>query len=565
MVYHGQPRILTEIASVDLADPFVNPAGKDVPLGPQEARWNYPVPYKSGEWRLRQIVDYAVTATFAGIGHVAKNRVTWLENFYQVHADWVNRKSGAVRVRAAGGAARSVRDLRAARHPAHGEVEIHQAKAPFTANGRQYAAGSWVIKLAQPYGAFAKTMLERQRVSRPAAVPRRTTEAAVRRDRAHARPADGRRGRSDRAAVRGDPRAGADAPPGADADAGAAEVGVSRRTRVERGVHRGGAPAGGRHRRSTARRAGSRTPAARIAPGTWIVPPSPEATRILADVSISARTPGRGRRQAGAGRRVSTQAGDAHRLVAGREQHAGRLDEVAVRAVRLQPPHGRVDRFHRRPRRAVRRHRAARRHQPRHHRLGPRSQAARQGVGRGPTASAMRAGRSSPTGCAAAARSWRSDRPSTPPARCSICRSSPCFRSRQAAAAAAAGLAAAQLPAGDATRVMREAFSSPARLERRPARARRRSGVGLLLPRIAAAERVQLRAPGRVRDAGRVAGVLRIRSGLPPQARLRDPERGRLTLSGRGPDPPERLAARRGSPPRSGQRRRVPRRQRAMS
>ena len=38
MVYHGQPRILTEIASVELADPFVNPAGKDVPLGPQEVR-----------------------------------------------------------------------------------------------------------------------------------------------------------------------------------------------------------------------------------------------------------------------------------------------------------------------------------------------------------------------------------------------------------------------------------------------------------------------------------------------------------------------------------------------
>ena len=80
MVYHGQPRILTEIASVDLADPFVNPAGKDVPLGPQEPRWNYPVPYKRGDWRLRQIVDYGRTAAFAGIGHVAKYRVTWLEN-----------------------------------------------------------------------------------------------------------------------------------------------------------------------------------------------------------------------------------------------------------------------------------------------------------------------------------------------------------------------------------------------------------------------------------------------------------------------------------------------------
>jgi hypothetical protein len=43
------------------------------------------------------------------------------------------------------------------------EVEIHQAKAPFTAGGTSYPSGSWVIKTAQPYGAFAKTMLERQK------------------------------------------------------------------------------------------------------------------------------------------------------------------------------------------------------------------------------------------------------------------------------------------------------------------------------------------------------------------------------------------------------------------
>ena len=43
------------------------------------------------------------------------------------------------------------------------EVEVQRAQAPFTAGGKQYPAGSWVIKTAQPYGAFAKTMLERQK------------------------------------------------------------------------------------------------------------------------------------------------------------------------------------------------------------------------------------------------------------------------------------------------------------------------------------------------------------------------------------------------------------------
>ena len=43
-----------------------------------------------------------------------------------------------------------------------GEVEIQQAKARVQGRRQGLPAGSWVIKPAQPYGAFAKTMLERQ-------------------------------------------------------------------------------------------------------------------------------------------------------------------------------------------------------------------------------------------------------------------------------------------------------------------------------------------------------------------------------------------------------------------
>ncbi len=163
MVYHGQPRILTEIASVNLADPYVNPAGKDVALGPQDARWNYPLPYTRADWHLRQIVDYGNTVAFAGMSHVAKYRTTWLESFYKVHADWVNRKAApyAFVIPA------SQRDLFETGELLDilriGDVEIQRAAAAFTAGSKSYPAGSWVIKTAQPYGAFAKTMLERQK------------------------------------------------------------------------------------------------------------------------------------------------------------------------------------------------------------------------------------------------------------------------------------------------------------------------------------------------------------------------------------------------------------------
>ena len=162
MVYHGQPRILTEIASANLADPYVNPAGPNRPLGPQQARTNFPVPYDSGVWRIGDIVEYGEIATFAALENMAKYRTRWLENFYRVHRDWVNRDEAPYAFVVPGEQRDPFATYELLEILEFAEVEIHRAQAPFTAGGTRYPAGSWVIPLAQPYGAFAKTMLERQ-------------------------------------------------------------------------------------------------------------------------------------------------------------------------------------------------------------------------------------------------------------------------------------------------------------------------------------------------------------------------------------------------------------------
>ncbi len=163
MIYHGQPRILTEIASSggNLADPYVNPQ-KGRPLGPQDARGNFPVPYSKDTWTLGQQMDYGITAAIAGMSHVAKYGREWLYNFYTVHKDWVNYSKGPYAFVVPAAQRDQFATYEMLEILEFGDVEIHRATAPFTANGKQYAAGSYVVKTAQPYGAFAKTMLEKQ-------------------------------------------------------------------------------------------------------------------------------------------------------------------------------------------------------------------------------------------------------------------------------------------------------------------------------------------------------------------------------------------------------------------
>ncbi len=160
MVYHGQPRILTEIASANLADPFRSPTNE--PLGPREPRWNFPNPYGQSEWRLSQIMDYGTTAVFGGLSHLAKYRREWLSNFHQVHRDWVDRSEAPY----AFAIPAQQRDPYALRQLLElldfGEVEIHRAQRDFSAGGKSHPAGTFVVPLNQPYGAFAKTMLEVQ-------------------------------------------------------------------------------------------------------------------------------------------------------------------------------------------------------------------------------------------------------------------------------------------------------------------------------------------------------------------------------------------------------------------
>jgi hypothetical protein len=121
-----------------------------------------PLPWKGGKWRLRDIVDYDYSAAKAVLTNTARLRENWLRNFYRIHKNAVNRSEppSAFLIPA------DQKDLSTALKMMKalylGGVEIHKAQESFMADGYQYPEGTYIVFLAQPYGGFAKALLERQ-------------------------------------------------------------------------------------------------------------------------------------------------------------------------------------------------------------------------------------------------------------------------------------------------------------------------------------------------------------------------------------------------------------------
>ena len=163
--YHGGLRILSESASARLATPMnVRPdqiVSSALGYDPRERSWNHLEPWVGGEWRVRDIVDYQSIAWESILYQAALRREDMLRNFYRIGQRAVARRSPYAFVipavqRDPGSSVKLLETL------SFGLVEIDRARAGFQAGGHQYPAGSYIIRMQQPYGSFAKTLLERQ-------------------------------------------------------------------------------------------------------------------------------------------------------------------------------------------------------------------------------------------------------------------------------------------------------------------------------------------------------------------------------------------------------------------
>nr|MDQ6926342.1 hypothetical protein [Candidatus Eremiobacteraeota bacterium] len=140
--------------------------------------------WPGGTWRLRDIMDYELIASEALVRMLDEQRGDYVRNFVAL-----GRK--AVTLGAAGGPWAYVlpagqADARAVTRLVEvlrvGGVEVERATTPFSAGGRAYGVGSYVVRMAQPYRAHAKDLLEPQHFPRleqyPGGPPQRPYDVA---------------------------------------------------------------------------------------------------------------------------------------------------------------------------------------------------------------------------------------------------------------------------------------------------------------------------------------------------------------------------------------------------
>ncbi len=147
--YHGGVRILSETASARIASPttikFEDLRG-DLGYDAKTESTNFRPVWKGGEWRLGDITNYMTTAAFSLLKHSSDNRERWLSRFYQIGKEAVRpRKKGELYGFLFDDFAYKIAPI----------LERAGVELELTDKG-------FFVPIAQPYGSFAKAILEKQ-------------------------------------------------------------------------------------------------------------------------------------------------------------------------------------------------------------------------------------------------------------------------------------------------------------------------------------------------------------------------------------------------------------------
>ncbi len=129
-----------------------------------EPRTLYLSPWEGGPWRLRDAVDYMVTASMATLKYAARYKDDLLYNRYVSGRNVIRKyQSGAPYAYVVPQTQRDpMAPVELLRRLAFQGVRVAQADAPIQVDGVTYPAGTWVIPMDQEYAELVRTLLEVQ-------------------------------------------------------------------------------------------------------------------------------------------------------------------------------------------------------------------------------------------------------------------------------------------------------------------------------------------------------------------------------------------------------------------
>jgi hypothetical protein len=165
---HNVVCLLTEVAAVKVATP-VTVAPADLRAGVKglpdyRPQINFPDPWPGGNWTLRHIVEYDLTAVRGLLNAVSAYREPILQNFYEMgrRAVEAGRRGGPFAFLVLPEQHDALAVAKLEELLIQGGVEVHRALEPFRADGEPYPEGTGIILMSQPFRAYVKTLLERQ-------------------------------------------------------------------------------------------------------------------------------------------------------------------------------------------------------------------------------------------------------------------------------------------------------------------------------------------------------------------------------------------------------------------
>ena len=155
--YHGGVRILSETASARIASPInvkfdelTSREGYD----PKRESPNFGPVWRGGEWKLRDITNTMTTCAFLLLKNAAENREQWLRRFYAIGRDAVRPR----RKNELWGYA-----INHEQTESNYEYRLEQILGRAQVEVLRSPEGKAFVPMAQPYGAFARAVLEEQR------------------------------------------------------------------------------------------------------------------------------------------------------------------------------------------------------------------------------------------------------------------------------------------------------------------------------------------------------------------------------------------------------------------